>query len=183
MGEKRVFDALLVLGGEHPEHRARCRAALRAYAQCRASGHAPPMLIASSGVVVSHRGRRASEATLMAEFLTAGGAPAHDVLVETRALDTLGNVVLGGDLALQHGCRRIAIVTDDFHIWRSSLLFERVYGTPPVAAIGTGIAGTWFERAREVASYCRIAAVLAVARVPRHDPARHRIFLRKGLAA
>lgn len=146
-----VAQALLVMGGEDCQRWPRSSAALRYYWACRDAGQPLPHLIVTGGAPVQLRGRRTTEATLMAEFLEAHGVPAAHVLRETLARDTLGNVVLGGALALSHGmaAQRVALVSDNFHLPRCLRLFSRVFGHAPLSCIGSGVSGTLWLRWRE----------------------------------
>lgn len=175
-------DALLVLGGEDRQHWPRCRMAEQLYRVQQDLGHKAPKLVVSGGVVVScAAGRVGTEAELMAIFLQTQGVAPQDILLEPLARNTLGNVVLGGHMALQHGCRRIGLVTDDYHQWRSLRLYQRVFGQPPMAVWGTGCQGTWRQRLRELTAYVRTELALCAAQVPRCNLNGHYIFLQKGV--
>ena len=132
--------ALLVLGGEDPQHRPRSRTALHYYLACRARGQALPCLVLSGA---------GAEAPAMAAYLVARGvAPSH-LLQEPLARSTLANVVLGGALAARHGLQRVALVSDDFHLWRALRLYQRVWGRAPTACLPSGERGSVYLRLRE----------------------------------
>lgn len=177
------LDALLVLGGEDRAQWPRCRRALQVYREHCRLGLPPPRLIVSGGKLVRHGGRRVSEAALMAEFLQGHGVPGRDILMETLALDTLGNVVLGRELALRHGLERLALVTDDFHHWRSRRLYRRVAGAEPLAVFATGVAGTLRARARERLAFWSLAVALRARGVAPGSLGGHRRFLSGRVAA
>ena len=113
----------------------------------------------------------------MASYLVSHGVPAHDVLTEPRALNTFGNIVLGGELAAQHGLHRLAIVTDNFHQWRSRQIFRQVFGAVPAAAFYTGVHGSWRTQLRERLTYLTLRLALRLAGVRRGNFNEHKLFL------
>ena len=178
-------DALLVLGGEDRTQWHRSRAAVRYYLACRGAGVALPRLLVTGGALVHQpgsgqgvgMGAGLSEAVWMARFMQVQGVPAEHVLQEPLALDTLGNVALGGALAARHGLERLVIVSDDFHLQRSGQLFQRVWGHAPAGCLGTGYGGTWRLRLREkLAALLQMAALRRAGVVP-GDAAAHLAFL------
>lgn len=111
----------------------------------------------------------------MARFMQVQGVPPEQVLQEAQALDTLGNVALGGALAAQLGLQRLLLVSDDFHLWRAQRLFERVWGHAPAGCLGTGYGGSLRLRLREKLAYGLQMAALRQARVlPGHSGAHLR---------
>lgn len=174
----RVFDGLLLLGGEDPAGPARSRLALRYYRAQRARNQRAPRLIVSGGNMTACEGRTWIEADAMSRFLLGEGVDAADVLVERYARDTFGNLILGVELARAAGVRRLALVTDGFHGWRCRKLFRRIYGAPCVAMLCTDSHGSWEARLREKAAYLALLADLCAAGVAAGDATRHREFLR-----
>ena len=180
-------DALLVLGGEDRTQWHRSRAAVGYYRACLAAGGALPRLVVTGGTLARQLGAAdrdskalvmvLSEAAWMARFMQAQGVPAAHILQEAQALDTLGNVALGGALAAHHGLQRLVVVSDDFHLWRSKKLFERVWGYPPAGCIGTGNAGSWRLRLREKLALALQLGALRRAGVAPGDSAAHTAFL------
>lgn len=180
-------DALLVLGGEDRTHWHRSRAAVRYYLACRTAGVALPRLVVTGGALVPQGGTGPgvgrgmapglTEAAWMAHFLQLQGIPAAHVLQEAHALNTLGNVALGGALAAHHGLQRLVLVSDDFHLRRSARLFERVWGHAPAGCVGTGYAGSWRLRWREKLAFALQMAALERAGVAPGDAAAHVDFL------
>ncbi len=178
-------DALLVLGGEDRTQWHRSRAALRYYLACQAAGMALPRLVVTGGALVRKPGTGLgvgmaagmTEAAWMAHFLQLQGVPAAHVLQEAHALNTLGNVALGGALAARHGLQRLVLVSDDFHLQRSARLFERVWGHPPAGCAGTGFGGSWRLRWREKLAFALQMADLQRAGVAPGDVAAHVDFL------
>lgn len=118
-----------------------------------------------------------TEAAWMARFMQVQGVPPEHVLQEAQALDTLGNVALGGALAARHGLQQLVVVSDDFHLRRSAQLFERVWGHPPAGCIGTGNAGSWRLRWREKLALALQVGALRRAGVAPGDSAAHLKFL------
>lgn len=169
-----VCDVLLVLGGEDRDHWPRCGAALGVYRAMKLAGLTPPKLLVSGGKWVACRDGRYTEAALMAAYLRKHGVADGDVLTEPHAMNTLGNVVLGGELARQLGLERVGLVTDDYHLWRSVGLYTRVFGTMPTVLVGTGDGGSWRQRAREWVSFVRLELALRLRGVPRCDALGHR---------
>ncbi len=178
--------ALLVLGGEDPLHRPRSRTALHYYLDCRARAQALPRLVLSgAGVVAAGVGGAhaagVTEAAGMAAYLVAHGvAPAH-VLQEPLARTTLANVVLGGVLAAQHGLERVALVSDDFHLWRALRLYQRVWGCAPALCLASGARGSAYLRLREKAVFALQMAALQVAGVAPGNWRAHLDFVRAGI--
>lgn len=164
--------ALLVLGGEDPQHRPRSRTALHYYLTCRARGQALPCLMLSGA---------GAEAPAMAAYLVARGvAPSH-LLQEPLARSTLANVVLGGALAARHGLQRVALVSDDFHLWRALRLYQRVWGCAPALCLASGARGSAYLRLREKAVFALQMAALQVAGVAPGNWRAHLDFVRAGI--
>ncbi|MDD2844644.1 MAG: YdcF family protein [Rhodoferax sp.] len=164
--------ALLVLGGEDPVLRPRSHTALHYYLACRARGQALPCLVLSGAGAAA-----LTEAAAMAAFLLAHGvAPAH-LLQEPRARSTLANVVLGGALAARHGLQRVALVSDDFHLWRALRLYQRVWGRAPVACLASGERGSAYLRLREKAVFALQTGALRRAGVAPGDWRAHLAFV------
>ncbi len=172
-------EALLVLGGEDRTQWHRSRTAVRYYLACTTAGVAPPRLLVTGGMLVRSKGAHQhaplSEAACMARFMHSQGVVAAHIVQEAQALDTLGNVALGGALAAQLGLQRLLLVSDDFHLWRAQRLFERVWGHAPAGCLGTGYGGSLRLRLREKLAYGLQMAALRQARVlPGHSGAHLR---------
>ena len=171
-----------MLGGEDPRTCARSRAALAYYEKCRAQLRPVPRLIVSGGARVSSADKTTSiglcEAEYMARFLLNSGVPENHLWYETQARDTLGNIVLGVDVALHHGItpRNVVLVSDDYHLTRCCWLFERVFSHRPMDVLGTGHAGTLRLRMREPIALALQYWALARAGVAAGDVVAHRRF-------
>ena len=169
-------DALLVLGGEDRTQWHRSHAAVRYYLACRTAGMGPPLLLVTGGMVArskgSSRNTPLNEAACMARFMRSQGVPAAHIVQEVQAQDTLDNVALGGALAASLGLQRLLVVSDDFHLWRTQRLFERVWGHAPAGCLGTGYGGTLRLRLREkVAFVLQVAALRQAGVAPGHSSA------------
>ena len=86
--------------------------------------HRPPPLDAAGFAVL--------EAAAAARVLLARGVPAARVWAETASLDTIGNAyfarVIHTDPA---GLRRLLVVNSAFHMPRTRMIFDWVFGLPP----------------------------------------------------
>jgi uncharacterized SAM-binding protein YcdF (DUF218 family) len=175
--------ALLVLGGEDPRTCTRSRAALAYYQDCRTRVRPVPRLIVSGGARVWLPGEKEpaglSEAEHMARCLLAAGVPPAHVWLEPQARDTLGNIVLGVDVALARGIspRNVVLVSDDFHLPRCRWLFAQVFGHAPLDAVGTGVTGALRLRWREPLALAAQRWALARAGVAAGDVTAHRRFV------
>jgi uncharacterized SAM-binding protein YcdF (DUF218 family) len=73
------------------------------------------------------------EAVAAAKALLERGVPAARIWVETASLDTIGNAyfarVIHTDPA---GVRRLLVVNSEFHMPRTRVIFDWVFGLPPV---------------------------------------------------
>jgi len=71
-------------------------------------------------------------------LIRALGVPAEDVYEENWSLDTIANAfmfrAIHTDVA---GWRRLVVVNNEFHMPRTRLIFEKVFGLPPVPAAGS----------------------------------------------
>ncbi|SRR5574344_1507044 len=171
---------LLILGGEHPNGQMRSHAALTCYLQCHAQAKPVPRLIVSGGAHVTRTGHAViSEAQHMANYLLAAGVPAAHIWQENQALDTLGNIVLGADIALKHGIasRNIVLVSDNFHLPRSHWLFAHVFGHPPQGTLPSGALGSRLLRWREPLALAVQRLSLKHAGITAADIAAHRHYV------
>lgn len=78
-------------------------------------------LLMSGGVT----GGDIAEAVLMRGLALAAGADPEAVHVEDRARDTIQNALFSAVLVRARGWRRLAVVTDSFHVPRVSYIFRR----------------------------------------------------------
>ena len=72
-----------------------------------------------------------SEAQAMYEYLTSHGIPAEQILMEDQSTSTLENLRNASALLYQQGydtTEEILVVTNDFHLTRTRMLFKRVWG-------------------------------------------------------
>jgi hypothetical protein len=72
------------------------------------------------------------QSVVAAEVLLARGVPATRIWAETASLDTIGNAyfarMIHTDLA---GLRRLLVVNSEFHMPRTRMIFDWVFGLPP----------------------------------------------------
>ncbi|CAK0861070.1 unnamed protein product, partial [Prorocentrum cordatum] len=139
-------DAIVVPGGGLTEEgapapwvRERLRRAKALYDAARASGGAPaggPVIVTLSAGTPhkpfprdERSGYQVLEAEASARYLVRElGVPPEDVLEENLSLDTIGNAYF---LRVMHtdvvGLRRLAVVTNAFHMPRTKAIFEAVF--------------------------------------------------------
>jgi hypothetical protein len=124
-------DAIVVLGstvnvdGSLPTH-ARQRA-VRA-AMLLAAGVAP-RIIFSGRCNLTAEPPAISEAAAMAAFAESLGAPREAILLEEESRDTIGNAYFVSRLFLEpNGWSSIRVVTSDFHVPRTTWVFQKVLG-------------------------------------------------------
>ena len=114
-------DALIVLGAQ--VHRnGRPSAALRGRVQrAVALYHAgfAPRLVVTGGVGEAG----IAEASVMQALAVAGGVPERAIVIEPQATRTLESARAIGMIGRQAGWRRVIIVSDPFHLWRTALMF------------------------------------------------------------
>ncbi|KAJ1617322.1 DUF218 domain-containing protein [Pavlovales sp. CCMP2436] len=135
-----VFDAIVVPGGgltadgeAPPWVRARLDKALELYEDNRDAY----IILLSRGTPhkappIDSEGRPVDEAQVSAEYLRERSVPAQRLLQDTWSLDTIGNAVF---LRLMHlearGFKRVAVITNEFHMPRLAAIFEWVLALPP----------------------------------------------------
>jgi uncharacterized SAM-binding protein YcdF (DUF218 family) len=135
-----ILDAIVVPGGgltadgDAPDWvRARLDRALelfevnreaRVVLLSRGTPHKPPPL--------DPDGRPIDEAYVSAEYMRERGVPSEQLLQDTWSLDTIGNALF---LRLMHldprRLRRVAVITNAFHMPRVEAIFEWVLALPP----------------------------------------------------
>lgn len=82
-------------------------------------------------------GENIAEADYMKRYLTRHGIDETQIIVENKSTNTFENISFSRDLIREHDSRnniKLALVTNDFHVFRSKLLAERLgfkaYGVP-----------------------------------------------------
>lgn len=90
----------------------------------------PDMLI----VVTGGKGddEHMSEAQAMFQYLTLHGVPEEQIILEDRAENTVQNLKYTSTLLAEQGydtTQEILVVSNGFHLARTRMLFERVWGT------------------------------------------------------
>jgi uncharacterized SAM-binding protein YcdF (DUF218 family) len=66
-----------------------------------------------------------SEAEAVRDLATAAGVPVDRIVLEDRSTSTFEHVVNLRPIAVDHGWRRLVVVTDPFHLPRACYLFRR----------------------------------------------------------
>lgn len=132
------FDAIIVLGysadsdgNPTPIQLARVTEAVHEYER----GVAPRLIFTGAAVA-----NRFVEAQVMAHAAEAQGIPESAVLVEPQARDTIQNACYAVRIMNQHGWRSAEVVTSDFHLKRSAIIFShtpiefKMHGAPSLEA-------------------------------------------------
>jgi hypothetical protein len=131
------FDAILVPGGGVREE-----GRLPSWVECRldraierfdgeyiialsaGTTHRPPPIGANGFPIL--------ESTAAARYLIEAGIPKKSVLTETCSYDTIGNAFFSRVIHVEPArLRRLLVITSDFHLPRSRLVFEWIYGLEP----------------------------------------------------
>jgi uncharacterized SAM-binding protein YcdF (DUF218 family) len=75
------------------------------------------------------------ESIAAARYLIAAGVPPDRILAETHSWDTVGNAFFSRVVHLEpQGLRNLLVITSDFHLPRTELAFNWVYGLKPEQA-------------------------------------------------
>ncbi|MDQ3996324.1 MAG: YdcF family protein [Gemmatimonadota bacterium] len=126
-------DAIVVLGstvnddGSLPLH-ARQRA-VRA-AMLYAAGVAPYIIFSGRCNLTAPEPPAVSEAAAMAAYAESLGSPRDAILLEEESRDTIGNAYFVGRRFLEpNGWSSIRVVTSDFHVPRTTWVFQKVLGS------------------------------------------------------
>lgn len=96
---------------------------------------APERRYSAPAAPVDERGFPIVDAVAQARYLTSRGVPADRLLLEASSFDTIGNAFFSRVLhAEPRRLRRLLIITSDFHMPRTEMIFRWVYSLPPVPA-------------------------------------------------
>jgi uncharacterized SAM-binding protein YcdF (DUF218 family) len=82
-----------------------------------------PVLVC--GGPMGPRGRRVAAAGVMRSALIDGGVPAERIWVEGRSSNTYENAAYGAGILREKGVRRVALVTEAYHMLRAERCFRR----------------------------------------------------------
>lgn len=130
----------------------------------RGTPHKPPPLDPDN--------RPIDEAFVSAKYMRERGVPAQRLLQDTWSLDTIGNAVFARLMHLDpRRLRRVAVVTNGFHMDRTRAIFEWVLSLPPVTTrfsahyfavedVGLTEEQLRARRAREASSLLKLAATV-----------------------
>jgi uncharacterized SAM-binding protein YcdF (DUF218 family) len=129
LAEVNACDAYVVLGGGINENvpDVEEKGALSSYALSRvATAYRLYMrdkkpIIFSGGKIFN----RTPEAEIAKRFLVSLGVSAHDIITETKSVDTYENAQFVKEIADRYQFRKIVLITSAFHMKRSCLLFNK----------------------------------------------------------
>lgn len=125
-------DAIVVLGSPVDDDGslsvpARQRAARAA--MLYTAGVAPRIIFSGRCNLTAPEPPAVSEAAAMANFTVSLGTPREAILLEEESRDTIGNAYFVGRRFLEpNGWTSIRVVTSDFHVPRTTWVFQRVLG-------------------------------------------------------
>ncbi len=125
------LDALLVLCGENEEH-SRSNHAHSLYSNVTRE-EPLNLVITGRGSGLSAKLPEEPEAVIMQRYLCSLGIPEDRMQLETKALDTLGNMIFSQPILDQilsgYLSKRVGLITDKFHMNRSLWVANRVFGS------------------------------------------------------
>ena len=146
------LDALLVLCGESEDH-SRSNHVNSLYFNTKRS-EPLSLVLTGRGSGLSPKLPEEPEAVSMQRYLSSLGIPKERMYLETKSLDTLGNMVFSRPVLDQilsgYSAKRFGLVTDKFHMDRSMWAANRVFGShysisPLPAERGTSLFGKTVE--------------------------------------
>ena len=152
--QNRYFDAVIVPGGglvpetgePRPWVKARLDAALELKHRTkyyivlsRGTTHRSPPL--------SKSGQPIDEAVASAKYLTENGiVDKKRILLETWSLDTIGNAAFTRSMIVEPlNCKKLCIITNDFHIKRTQSIFEWVLSMPKTENENSSVYANLFD--------------------------------------
>jgi hypothetical protein len=98
-------------------------------AELHAAGVAPRIIFSGYCNLTSDGAPPISEAAAMAAYARLLGVPADAILLEEESRDTIGNAYFVGRRFLEpNGWTSIRVVTSDFHVPRTTWVFQKVLG-------------------------------------------------------
>ncbi|MCU4751252.1 YdcF family protein [Halobacteria archaeon AArc-curdl1] len=105
-----------------------------------------PCLLFTGGV--THPAARQPECVLMKNYAVRSGTSPDRIILENRALDTIGNGYFSRLLVenLPRTTDRVTLVTSDYHLERATYIFEQCYG-PDYDMLPIPYSGTPLETA------------------------------------
>ena len=129
-------DALLVLGGGDGSRQDR---AIALYQE----GLAP--LIISSGELPYLPDFQRTFAEVGAEYMIARGVPAESILLMSETTSTYDEALASLKLARERGFTSLLVVSDHYHLGRSSLAFRHVYRGSGISLTFVAAYPAWFD--------------------------------------
>ena len=124
------FDCALVLGGPPEFMESRAQAAAKLYREGRV-----PQLIVTGGVYRDCEFGWLSEAQILHRYLTLEGVPEDCIIVEDAATTTFENF-RNCEAFLPRSGMRIAVVTSNFHAYRSQILAQSYFPEHQLFSVG-----------------------------------------------
>ena len=144
----KIVDVLIVLSGEGEDH-SRTKKAYSIFSYLKKKKKPPYLILTGFCSGLSKLKPKKAESEVMRDYLIKKGVPKSFILVEKKSLDTLGNIIFSrkllNQLLFKKSSKRVGLVTDDFHIWRSNWIAKRVLGdTYEIIPFPTGKKGSTF---------------------------------------
>lgn len=120
--------AMVILGNRLLTHQLPAELKSRLDVAVRVLGEMDVDLIIPTGGR-TNQGIDESESAAMARYLIGSGVEPHRILLEEKAMDTIGNAIFSR-LALDsyRDCSEVVVVTSCYHVNRSKFIFENAYG-------------------------------------------------------
>ena len=126
-----IVDVLIVLSGEAEDH-SRTKKAYSIFSYLKKKEKAPYIVLTGFCSGLSKLKPKKSESGIMKDYLIKKGVPKSFIFTEKKSLDTLGNIIFSrrilDKLLSKKSSKKVGLVTDDFHIWRSMWTAKRVFG-------------------------------------------------------
>jgi uncharacterized SAM-binding protein YcdF (DUF218 family) len=93
---------------------------------------------------------------LMAQRAVERGVPGKDIIVEEKSVSTYENAIFSKDIVLQQNLKSAMIVTSNYHMLRSKMVFERVFKGTGVKLVFCAAKGTSLYNGHLVNYYHRV---------------------------
>lgn len=130
-------DAIVVLAGDEYE---RVKYAVTLYQKGMAK------YIIMSGKITE--GDSVSEAESMKDEAVQMGAPAKNIILETKSGHTYEHPLFIKPILIERNFKTVIIVSSPYHMRRVSILFDREFHTTPIKLIYSPVEHSWFHAER-----------------------------------